>query len=175
MKTSPEVVDAAQRARELTQRLLTLSRKRKVHLQPLNLNNLVNDLNKIIRVSLDERIKYVKELDDTVPYIQADKVSIEQVVVNLAINASHAMAQDGGCLTIQTHRVRFTDTDDIPEGLKAGDYVLMCLSDTGCGMSDESERESLRAIFHHQTRNWVQAWDCPRFMALSINWKAPFF
>ncbi len=125
--------EAGKRAAALTRQLLTFSRKAIVAPKVLDLNELVRSTETLLRPTIGEDIKLTVDIDPDVRPIKADRVHIEQVLMNLAINARDAMPQ-GGSMTISTRNcVR------IPEATHGSlaDYVELALSDSGCGMSDE--------------------------------------
>ncbi len=99
----------------------------------LDLNELVRSTETLLRPTIGEDIKLTIDIDPDVRPIKADRVHIEQVMMNLAINARDAMPQ-GGSMTISTHnRVRVPDTGS----RSLSDYVELALADNGCGMSEE--------------------------------------
>lgn len=125
--------EAGKRAAALTRQLLTFSRKAIVAPKVLDLNDLVRSTETLLRPTIGEDIKLTIDIDPDVRPIRADRVHIEQVLMNLAINARDAMPQ-GGSMTISTHNsVRVpSNSSRIPE-----DYVELSLADSGCGMSEE--------------------------------------
>jgi two-component system cell cycle sensor histidine kinase/response regulator CckA len=132
-----EVYDAGQRAALLTRQLLTFSRKQVVEPRPLDLNAVVSDAEKMLRRLIGEDVVLTTALAPTLPAVVADAGQLEQVVMNLAINARDAMPQ-GGRLTIETAVV---DLDAVyanahPDAA-AGRHVLLAVSDTGHGMAPE--------------------------------------
>ncbi|HJQ27149.1 MAG TPA: ATP-binding protein [Blastocatellia bacterium] len=134
-----EIVKAGQRAAALTSQLLAFSRKQVIQPKVLDLNAVIADLQKMLGRLIGEHIELVAQPDARLGRIKADPGQIEQVVMNLAINARDAMPQ-GGRLTISTSNLRLTEAG--PNTLP-GDYVVLTVSDTGCGM----DRETLSHIF----------------------------
>ncbi|MCS7089850.1 MAG: ATP-binding protein [Verrucomicrobiota bacterium] len=138
-----EIQRAATRAADLTRQLLAFSRKQVMKARPINLNEVVTDMSKMLRRLLGEHIELQCQLDPALSLIQADVAMIEQVIVNLAVNARDAMPH-GGKLTIRTER-----TEVSPEHLKRsaeaapGRHVCLAVSDTGTGM----DAETLQHIF----------------------------
>lgn len=131
-----EVILAATRAQNLTQKLLAISRKELINSHPVELNRLVRDMNKLIRLTLHENIEIVTELSPDLCTILADTTSLEQVILNLAVNARDAMPRSGRLYI----RTGICDVDTpagiIPEP-PPGRYVIFSMRDTGCGMSEE--------------------------------------
>lgn len=131
-----EVVLAATRAQNLTQKLLAISRKELFNSRPVDLNQLVRDMHKLIRVTLDENIEIVTELSQGFCTILADITSLEQVILNLAVNARDAMPRSGR-LYIRTGIEDLKNTAGVLPELNPGRYVTFAMRDTGCGMGDE--------------------------------------
>ncbi len=122
-----EIEKAAQRSAALTRQLLTFGRKQIIHPQPLNLNVVVRDVGKLLGRLVGENIELRTALDPELRLVRADPGQMEQVVINLAINARDAMPA-GGQLRIETHNV-------CPPG-HVGNYVQLLVRDTGIGMDE---------------------------------------
>jgi PAS domain S-box-containing protein len=138
-----EVIRAAKRGGELTQQLLTFSRKVESKRRPLDLNQEVEELRELLKRAIPKMIEVKFQLADDLQYINGDAVQLKQVLMNLAVNAKDAMA-DGGTLFVETENVTL-DREfcaKYPE-VKAGDYVQFTISDTGHGM----DRKTLEHIF----------------------------
>ncbi|MEO6741780.1 MAG: response regulator [Chthoniobacteraceae bacterium] len=125
---------AAERAAALTRQLLTFSRKQIVQPRVLDVNAIVRNLHKMLRRLIGEHIELRSELAAGLPSIRADESNVEQIVVNLVVNARDAMPE-GGHLTIRTEAVRLdgVQTSRHPNA-RAGNFVCLSLADTGCGM-----------------------------------------
>jgi PAS domain S-box-containing protein len=129
-----EISMAADRAASLTQQLLTLSRKQVLVRRPLDLNALVTDAAKLLRRLIGEDIELVTRLRTPLRLIMGDVSQINQIILNLAVNARDAMPH-GGKLTIETSNVDLEE--DFLQGeadVRAGPFVLLSLSDTGVGI-----------------------------------------
>jgi CheY-like chemotaxis protein/two-component sensor histidine kinase len=126
-----EIRKAAARAAALTGQLLAFSRRQVLQPRVLDLNAVVSDMDMMLRRLIGEDVELVTLLDPYVGRVQADPTQVEQVIVNLAVNARDAMP-NGGSVTIETADV---DNDD-------GRYVELRLTDTGIGMTD-NERQQL--------------------------------
>jgi signal transduction histidine kinase/CheY-like chemotaxis protein len=129
-----EISHAAERAAALTQQLLAFSRKEVVQPQTIDLNQAVPDLLKLLRRMLRESIEFDLELTPGVWSTNIDRSQLEQVIVNLAVNAGDAMAA-GGTLRVATEN-RTVDEEEarLRAGLVPGDYVVLTVTDTGEGM-----------------------------------------
>ena len=126
-------------ASSLTRRLLTFSRRRPTETRIIDLNNMIGDITILIHRLLGPNIQLVTELGDDIGHVLADEAQMEQVLINLAVNARDAMMEKGGTLTIKTTEVILPDESleiFFPD-LAAGDYVCLSVSDTGMGMNRE--------------------------------------
>lgn len=138
-----QIETAAKRASELTQQLLAFSRKVKSELRPVNLNQEVLQVEKLLRRTIPKMIDIELRLADDLQVINADPAQLEQVMMNLCLNARDAMPE-GGKLTIETENV-VLDHEYCKEhlGSRTGRYVMLSISDTGHGM----DRDTLEHIF----------------------------
>lgn len=125
---------ACERAAQLVQQLLLFSRKAETEKKPLDLNHVIDQTHKILERTIPKMIDIELCLDDSLLKINADPVQLEQILLNLATNASDAMP-DGGSLSITSENRVLEDNN--PLGAKAGPYVLLTVADTGCGMADD--------------------------------------
>ncbi|HET7018398.1 MAG TPA: PAS domain S-box protein [Streptosporangiaceae bacterium] len=142
-----EVQHAAKRGSALTHQLLAFARRDVVQPQVLNLNESVGGVLKLLRRTLGEHIELSTDLAPDLDVVLADPGQIEQILVNLAVNARDAMTA-GGCLTIQTSHV---DVDEIyaasRAGLSPGRYVALRVSDNGPGMPPEIVERAFEPFF----------------------------
>ena len=137
-----EILKAGERARSLVRQLLAFSRKQVLAVIPLDLNAVLTQFRKLLRRTIREDVEIRVTLAPSIPTVQGDVGQLEQVVMNLSVNAQDAMP-DGGVLTIETaETVLDADYAATHEGAKPGRYVMMAVSDTGIGM-DELTREHL--------------------------------
>lgn len=126
-----EIRKAGEHAAELTQQLLAFSRKQVIQPRVVDLNRQVRGLEGMLRRLLGENIELTTELENTLHRMKTDPGQLEQVLINLVVNASDAMP-DGGVLTIRTVN---RDLDEDPwNGSAAGAYVGLIVEDTGVGM-----------------------------------------
>ncbi len=129
---------AINRAAQLVRQMLLFSRKAEAQRQDMNLNHQVKEAAEMLERSISKMISIELDLDKDARFINADPIQVEQVLLNLGTNAADAMP-DGGRLIIETSNV---DVDEalVKEhtGLKKGGYVLLKVSDTGCGMDEET-------------------------------------
>jgi PAS domain S-box-containing protein len=127
---------AAERATQLTKQLLAFGRRDITQAQVLNLNHVIGDVEQMLRRTLGEHIHLITQLDQHLAPTYADASQIEQILVNLAVNARDAMPA-GGTLSIDTTNADL-DADDVTGAtLEPGHYVRLRVSDTGAGMPPE--------------------------------------
>ncbi len=142
-----EMLAAAERAARLTRQLLTFSRSGVIKSRPLQLNEVIAGVEKMLQRTLGEDIRLVTDLDDQIRLVASDVSHIEQIVLNLAVNARDAMAS-GGTLTIQT---RPSTAEELRGKVNADagieHYVLLIVTDTGTGMSDEIRARIFEPFF----------------------------
>jgi PAS domain S-box-containing protein len=132
-----EIRKAADRAAALTQQLLAFSRKQLLQPRVLDLNAVVAGLEPMLRRLIGVDIRVETRLAPDVGRVVADPGQLEQVLMNLAVNARDAMA-DGGAITIETANAVLGEQDrERQSGAAPGAYVMLAVSDTGCGMSPE--------------------------------------
>jgi signal transduction histidine kinase/CheY-like chemotaxis protein len=138
---------AAERAARLTRQLLAFSRRNVLQPEPADLNEVISDLNKMLRRVISEDIILQTIYAPNLPQIVADKGMMEQIIMNLVVNARDAMPK-GGTLTITTEAVKVTDTHArFHNEAYRGDFVCVSVRDTGCGMSAEVKAHLFEPFF----------------------------
>ena len=142
-----EVKKAGQRAAVLTQQLLAFGRKQLLQPVPLNLNQVAEGVEKMLRRILGEDIDFVQVLAPDLGVVRADPGQIEQVLMNLVVNARDAMSA-GGKLTIETSNVEL-DEEYVAHhvSVKPGPYVQLAVTDTGCGMDEQTKTQLFEPFF----------------------------
>ncbi|MCK5578702.1 MAG: response regulator, partial [Planctomycetes bacterium] len=144
MKTIKEL---GQLAANLTQRLLTFARRHMLNKANISLNKLITGLNKLISLSISEDIEVKTILASEPDTIHADSNAIEQILLNLCINANDAMPR-GGKITIETSNITIDETfSDLPPWIKPGNYVLVAVSDTGVGIDSKTKQRIFDPFF----------------------------
>ncbi|HEU4585539.1 MAG TPA: PAS domain S-box protein [Gemmatimonadaceae bacterium] len=144
-----QIEGAAKRAATLTRQLLAFSRKQMLRPQPLTLNDVVSGVEKLLRRLVREDIVMVTDLDPAAVLVEADLGQLEQVIINLVVNARDAMP-GGGTLTIRTANVELDDsyTERHSEvAVVPGHYAMLSVSDTGTGMSREIQQHIFEPFF----------------------------
>jgi PAS domain S-box-containing protein len=146
-----DALSAARDGAELTQRLLTFSRKRTLQPQHVDINACLADVARLLRRTLGELIELEIKQDNTIPAIFVDPAQFESALLNLAINARDAMPT-GGTLNIETSTTCI-DPDEAPQSLalQPGTYVKISVSDTGIGMSPENATRAIEPFYTTKT------------------------
>jgi two-component system cell cycle sensor histidine kinase/response regulator CckA len=141
------IYEAANKAASLTRQLLAFSRKQLLELKSVDVNGIVNDLERLLRPLVGENIEWVTQLAPFLNCTRADPSQIEQVLMNLVVNAKDAMPR-GGKITVKTANV--TLGDDIRRKysyVRPGHYVLLSVSDTGQGMDAHTRERVFEPFF----------------------------
>jgi CheY-like chemotaxis protein len=142
-----EITKAATRAAGLTRQLLAFSRKQVLEPQVLELNRLASDLEKMLRRLIGEDVELVQRFASELGRVKADPGQLEQVIMNLVVNARDAMPE-GGTLTIETANLQSDDeyvTSNVT--LQPGAYVVLTVSDTGSGMDETTQQRLFEPFF----------------------------
>jgi len=142
-----EIQDAASRAADLTNQLLLFSRKQTMRFCTLNFNKIIEETLKMLHRLIGEDIGIYTDLEQDLWTIRSDRGTMEQVIVNLAVNARDAMP-NGGRLTIKTENVLIDDTmyQQMPE-VKIGKFIRVKISDEGTGMDPETIQHIFEPFF----------------------------
>lgn len=142
---------AAERAGVLTHQLLAFARREVIQARSLNVNDAVRDIEEMLRRTIGEQIELSIELEGELAPVMADPGHIEQIILNLAINARDAMPQ-GGTLSIVTSSRDVTDSEWTLFGAPTGAYVCIQFSDNGIGMSSEVRERAFEPFFTTKPR-----------------------
>lgn len=141
------ISEAGERAASLTRQLLAFSRKTVLEPSVLDLNEVVRETGKLLRRLIGEDILLTTVLDPTISRVMVDPNQLGQVLMNLAVNARDAMPK-GGKLTVETRNVELDqDYSRLHPDAQPGRYVLLSMSDTGCGMSAEVKARIFEPFF----------------------------
>jgi two-component system, cell cycle sensor histidine kinase and response regulator CckA len=142
-----EIRKAARRAAALTRQLLSFSRKQVLEPRIIDVNAVVTNLDKMLRSLISENIELKTMLAPDVDAARVDPNQLEQVIMNLAINARDAMPE-GGLLTIETANATLDENYAARHvSVIPGDYVMIAVTDTGCGMTEETKARIFEPFF----------------------------
>lgn len=138
---------ATEQSANLTRQLLAFSRRQVMEMRVVDLNNLIREMDKMLRRIIGEDIELVNNLAEDLGRVRLDPGQMEQVIINLAINARDAMPR-GGRLTIETANVHLDEGYvNGHVGVNPGDYIRLTVSDTGIGMAPEVRRRVFEPFF----------------------------
>ncbi len=142
-----EISNAAERAASLTRQLLAFSRKQVLQMRAVNVNEVVTHVEKMLHRLIGEDISLTTHLDPHLAHINADPGQVEQVLINLAVNARDAMP-GGGALTITTDNAELSDEHGERHlGSAPGEYVMLAVTDTGSGMTKEVQQRLFEPFY----------------------------
>lgn len=139
-----EIIEVTKRASELTKELITLSKKQELKPTKLNLNEAVNQMQTIFKRFLNDKISITMNLDLKVGSIHIDPDQLEQVILNIVINACDAMPS-GGNLTIETSSVVVNNKSH--NSVDSSKYMKLTIRDAGCGMDQETQSKIFNPFF----------------------------
>jgi PAS domain S-box-containing protein len=147
-KALENVIHAGERAAELTRQMLAYSGKGSFVLEPVDLGSLVREITALIQSSISRKVQLELKLAEKLPPVVADAGQMQQLIMNLVINAAEAIGEDAGVVTVAAGAGCFDDETlrtgySTPYTLEPGEYVWLEVKDTGCGM----EQETLSRIF----------------------------
>ena len=141
-----EIQHAGERGVKLTKKLLTFSRQESSENQTVNLNDLLQNSQLMLEKTMTVRISLVFDLDESLWPINLDVSDLEDAVLNLSINAMHAI-EGNGQVTFETRNEAINKIDAQQLNMAAGEYVLLSITDTGCGMDSETKERVFDPFF----------------------------
>jgi len=135
-----DIESASCRAAELARQMLIYSGRSHASVQEIDLNAMIQDMTRILKVSLGENTRIQYDLEQELPHVDGDLTQLRQVLMNLVINASEAIGKQSGSISLGTGVIHYDkamfETMWLKENLPDGKYVFMDVSDTGCGMDE---------------------------------------
>jgi len=142
-----EVLRSAERAAALTRQLLAFSRRDVLKPRPLDVNGIIGDMEDMIRRLMGEDVRVDTDLDPTLGTVMGDRGQIEQIVMNLVVNARDAMP-DGGRLRLETRQTSLLRDEAISHpGAEVGNYARLSVCDTGLGVDEETQARMFEPFF----------------------------
>ena len=147
LESIEEIRKAGERAAALTRQLLTFSRRQIIEPVTVDINEIVAGMDKMLRRLIGEHVQIELRLKSGIQCTVADRGQLEQLFVNLVVNARDAMP-DGGTLTIETANVQLDEAFTAPHpDLVPGDYVMLAVADVGTGMTDDVKKHLFEPFF----------------------------
>ena len=145
------ITQASQKATDLCKQMLAYSGKGKFIIKPILLSEIVEDMSQLLQVTIAKNIVLRLNLSKQIPAIDADITQMQQIIMNLVINASEAIGKNSGAISVSTGVMRvdaqYLSSTFVDENLKEGQYVYLEVSDTGCGMSPEVQSKIFEPFF----------------------------
>ena len=145
------VIHASERAADLTRQLLAYAGKGRFFVRPVNVSSLVRDISELMRTSIPRKVEFDLRLQDDVPPVEADSTQIQQLVMNLVLNAGEAIGEHTGTVEIITRLEEIqTNEGRKPDGaadLRPGRYVCIEVRDNGCGMDEATQSQIFDPFF----------------------------
>jgi hemerythrin-like metal-binding protein len=141
-----QILRAGERAKILTAKLLAFSRAETARAVPTDINQLLLDGRHMLEKTLTPRIVLILELADEIWPVWLDHAGLEDAILNMSINAMHAIAENG-TLTLATCNVHLEEAEQLQMNIKSGDYVLMTITDSGSGMDQETRQRIFDPFF----------------------------
>jgi two-component system cell cycle sensor histidine kinase/response regulator CckA len=146
------VENAARKASRLVSQLLGFARKSEFEIVTLNVNDIASDAAKLAERLLDKRVQLQLQLAENLPFVEGDFNKLEQVIMNLAVNARDAMPY-GGSITLSTCLLETgSGTTDVPPYVRPGAYVALAVTDTGVGIPEAIQRKIFEPFFTTKER-----------------------
>jgi len=147
-----QIETTAERAAQLTQKLLGFARKGKHQNIPINLHDSIQEVISLLQRTIESNIRIITRLNDTPLKVLGDPVQIQQILLNLTINARDAMHPStggtaGGDLVIKTDHISITSQNNTNPGLRMGDYCVVSISDSGCGIPERLHQKIFEPFF----------------------------
>ena len=141
-----EIRHAGERGAKLTSKLLSFSRQKVSDAEIVDVNKVLLDQKNMLEKTLTARIKLIFDLQDKLWPVWLDSSYLEDVIVNLCINASHAI-ENNGTLSIKTSNLQLNEVDARIMQLSVGEYIVLSFTDTGCGMDEQTKERIFEPFF----------------------------
>jgi len=150
-KKLDNILHASESAANLCKQMLAYSGKGHFVIHPLNLSEVVHKILQLLETSVNKKAKLIADLQDDLSFIEADEGQIQQVIMNLVINAAEAMGESSGEIYITTETVYLTEVKLLSllngDSISKGDYVVIHVRDNGCGMDADTQKKIFDPFF----------------------------
>jgi PAS domain S-box-containing protein len=137
-----KVITTSRRAADLANQLLAYAKDSTFAVENADINEMVQEMNSLLKISISKKAILTCELADKLPFVECDPTRVRQIIMNLIVNASDALGEDPGHITVRTGVRKCHDGELLDmaskEKIKGGEYVFLQVCDTGCGMSQDS-------------------------------------
>ncbi|HEY9160705.1 MAG TPA: GAF domain-containing protein [Desulfomonilia bacterium] len=144
-------IETCTRAADLTRQLLAYSGQGKYVVEKISLSSVVKDNISLFESSIPRNIRMISKLDKNLPYIEADRSQVQQVIMNLILNAAEAIGDNNGTVTLVSGAMRYDEkmlkNSVFDEKPKPGVYVFFEVTDTGCGMDEKTKEKMFEPFF----------------------------
>ena len=151
-----KIEKTAYQAAELTNQLLAYSGKGKFQVQSVNLSKIIEEITQLLKVSISKKVTLRYDFEESLPLIEADVSQLNQVIMNLIVNASEAMGDKSGIVSIRTGIMNLDKTyladTYLDENLPGGEYVTLEVSDNGAGMDEKTQAQIFEPFFTTKLR-----------------------
>jgi signal transduction histidine kinase/ActR/RegA family two-component response regulator len=148
-----EILTASMRAKELVHQILTFSRQGNEELRPLKVQPIVKETLKLIRSSIPRSIEIIETIQTDCGLVRADPTHIHQILMNLTTNAFHAMEEIGGKMEVKVQEVVLGEDQRVGKSLQPGKYVLLSVTDNGCGIPQAYRDKLFEPYFTTKEKN----------------------
>ncbi len=142
-----EIQDAATRGARLVRQLLQFTKGQLTEPQPVSLNTTISSLSGLLSGSIPSHVELSYDLDEQLPDIEADLTNVEQIIVNLVLNARDALDPHGGAIQVSTASVHVPAGEAVDLDVSTGPYVRLTVADDGCGMDPATLERVLEPFF----------------------------
>jgi two-component system, cell cycle sensor histidine kinase and response regulator CckA len=142
-----QIITAADRAAQLVKQLLAFARRGQTEATLLDLTQMIRELEPMLRRLIDADVVFDFQLDPCTPQVMMDHVELEQIIMNLILNASDAMRSGGGTLTLTTAQRTLDQQQAALHGVQAGEYAFLSVADTGTGIPPDDRARIFEPFF----------------------------
>jgi len=144
-----EVQIASRRASELTQQMLAYAGRASISIRPVDVSTTIREIGSLLETTISKKVRLQFDLAPSLPFVDGDDGQLQQIIMNLVINASEAIGENPGEIRVSTRRLE--NFESVPVARRASHYVALEVRDTGCGMSEETRARIFDPFFTTKT------------------------